>query len=102
MVRVDDEFTSLAMGFLLDSPPNPLILAGYVCRVRAVGGEMKKFAMIIVVPLVLTACARPMFESDELTALKPACTNGQWEACAEIGHTVRRERAEAAYLAQAQ
>lgn len=63
---------------------------------------MKKFAMIIVVPLVLSACARPVYISDELRAMKPACTDGQWEVCADIGHAVRRERAEAAYLAQAQ
>ncbi|MCF6233583.1 MAG: hypothetical protein L3J36_10880 [Rhodobacteraceae bacterium] len=63
---------------------------------------MTKFAMIIVVPLVLSACARPIFHSNELAALKPACRDGQWEVCADIGHTVRRERAEAVYLAQAQ
>jgi len=63
---------------------------------------MKIFAMVVVVSLVLSACARPVFISDELRALKPACAGGHWEVCADIGHKVRRGRAEAAYLARAQ
>ena len=66
------------------------------------GFIMKVFAAIILVPLALSACARPVFISEELRLLKPACTGGHWEVCANIGHKVRQAQAEAAYRVQAQ
>ena len=75
-----------------------------MCRILGVLGElvMIVFAKIVVVSLVLSACARPVFISQELNALKPACTGGYWEICANIGHKVRQAQAEASYLAKAE
>ncbi len=62
---------------------------------------MKRFALLLSVSLVLSACASPQFIPDELRMLKPACVAGHWEVCADIGHEVRRAEAEAGYLSRA-
>lgn len=60
---------------------------------------MKKFALIAFIPLLLAGCESQQLASEELRAMKPACAGGDAAACADIGHTVRKDRAEAAYAA---
>lgn len=51
--------------------------------------------------MLLTACAGSQYlYSEELRQLKPACAAGDTAVCADIGQKVRRDRAEAAYLAK--
>lgn len=63
---------------------------------------MMKFAMMMAVPLALSACASAVFVTEELRLLKPVCTGGHWEVCAEIGHKVRQAKGENALRAEAQ
>lgn len=65
------------------------------------GYVVKKVVFMVFLPVLLGACAdySKDLPTEELRALKPACAGGDTSVCADIGHTVRRERAEAAYLA---
>ncbi len=49
---------------------------------------MKKLAMVMLIPVVLTACGSPQLPTEELRAMKPACAAGDAAVCAEIGHIV--------------
>ena len=63
---------------------------------------MKNIVLLIIVPVLLSACAAnsQYLTTEELRALKPACAGGDTSVCSDIGHKVRRERAETAYLAK--
>lgn len=58
-----------------------------------------KFALWVIIPVALTACAAPSLPTAELQQMKPACAGGDAAVCADIGHTIRRDRAEASYAA---
>jgi hypothetical protein len=60
---------------------------------------VRKLAFALFVPFVLAACAGPSLPTQELRDLKPACASGDTSACSDIGHTIRRDRAESAYNA---
>ena len=60
---------------------------------------MKKIALITFIPLLLAGCESRLLASEELRAMKPACAGGDMAVCADIGHSIRRDRAEAAYAA---
>jgi len=64
---------------------------------------MKRFAILMFLPLALSACGGSQYlENEELRQMKPACAGGDTAVCADIGHRVRQERAESAYLASNQ
>jgi len=58
---------------------------------------MKKLALIAFIPLLLAGCASKELPTQELRAMKPTCAGGDTATCADIGHTIRRGRAEASY-----
>lgn len=58
---------------------------------------MKKIALITFIPLLLASCASQQLPTEELRTMKPACAGGDSAVCADIGHTIRTDRAEAAY-----
>jgi hypothetical protein len=65
------------------------------------GIVMNRIVLLVCAPLLLSACGGTKnLPTEELRQLKPACAGGDTAVCAEIGHKVRRDRAEAAYLAQ--
>ena len=49
--------------------------------------------------LLLAGCESKELPTEELRALKPACAGGDAATCADIGHKIRADRAEAAYAA---
>ena len=57
---------------------------------------MKKIALIAFIPLLLAGCESDQLPTEELRAMKPACAGGDAAVCADIGHTVRADRAAAA------
>ncbi len=59
---------------------------------------MKNFVLLLAVPLALSACGGSQYLADsELRSMKPACAAGDMSVCSDIGHTIRRDRAESAY-----
>jgi len=59
---------------------------------------LKKFVLLLSVPLALSACGGTKeLPTQELRDMKPACAAGDMSVCSDIGHTIRRQRAEAAY-----
>jgi len=61
---------------------------------------MKKVVMSLLAPLALAACGSYDLPTEELRQMKPACSGGDLAVCADIGHAVRQQRTEAAYLAR--
>ena len=64
---------------------------------------MRKIAFVLFVPFALGACAdySKDLPTQELRDLKPACSAGDMSVCSDIAHKVRRQQAEADYLAKA-
>lgn len=60
---------------------------------------MKKIALMAFIPLLLAGCTTKNLPTEELREMKPACAGGDAAVCADIGHTIRVDRAEAAYAA---
>ncbi|SLN49397.1 hypothetical protein TRL7639_02738 [Falsiruegeria litorea R37] len=51
---------------------------------------MKKLIVVAIAPLVLAACGDPSRSLPEgLQSQKPACADGNYQICSEIGHSVR-------------
>lgn len=63
---------------------------------------MRILTLCVFIPLALGACSAPDLPTNDLRQMKPACAGGDMAVCADIGHKVRQERAEAAYLAKAE
>lgn len=61
---------------------------------------MKKLAFVMFLPFVLAACGSPDLPTQALRDLKPACAAGDVSVCSDIGHQIRKDRAESDYLAK--
>ncbi|UWQ92513.1 hypothetical protein QEZ52_07045 [Aliisedimentitalea scapharcae] len=52
---------------------------------------MKRISLVLLLPLILTACGGWKQPTEERRATKERCVAGDYDACAEIGHLAREE-----------
>lgn len=56
---------------------------------------MKKTAFILLIPILLSACAEPTQPTVERQQLKDNCLAADFTSCADLGHIVHQERLKA-------
>ncbi len=52
---------------------------------------MKRISLVVLLPLILTACSAWKQPTAERRATKERCVAGDYLACSEIGHLAREE-----------
>ena len=52
---------------------------------------MKRISLVVLLPLILTACGTWKQPTEERRAIKEKCVAADYQACAEIGHLAREE-----------
>lgn len=61
---------------------------------------MKKATFLVLLPVLLSACTSQYLPTEALRQIKPTCAGGDTAVCSDIGHEIRKERAETGFLVE--